>query len=84
MYKTLIDTGTLARHIADPRWVIVDCRFTLTDPAAGRRAYGPGHIVARYAHLNEDLSRTDHAAHGRHPLPDPNALAAEVGRLGHR
>ena len=57
MLTTLVDTDALARHLTDPRWVVVDCRFTLTDAEAGRRAYDAGHIPgARYAHLNEDLS----------------------------
>ena len=82
-FTTLIDTGALARHLADPRWVIVDCRFTLTDPAAGRRAYDTGHIPgARYAHLNEDLSGPIAPRTGRHPLPDPNALAQKLGAWG--
>ena len=34
--------------------IVVDCRFTLTDPPAGRAAYEHGHIPgARYAHLDD-------------------------------
>ena len=44
MYKTLVDTHTLALHLRDPDWVVVDCRFILSDPDAGRRAYEAGHI----------------------------------------
>jgi thiosulfate/3-mercaptopyruvate sulfurtransferase len=80
---TLVDTGTLFRHHDDPRWVIVDCRFALTDPEAGRRAYAVSHIPgARYAHLNEDLSSPITPTSGRHPLPYPNALAEKLGRWG--
>jgi thiosulfate/3-mercaptopyruvate sulfurtransferase len=80
---TLVDTHTLARHLDDPRWVVVDCRFVLTDPEAGRRAYAAGHIPgARYAHLNEDLSSPVTATSGRHPLPDPATLAAKLGAWG--
>lgn len=80
---TLVDTETLFRHHDDPRWVIVDCRFALTDPEAGRRAYAVSHIPgARYAHLNEDLSSPVTSTSGRHPLPYPNALAEKLGRWG--
>jgi thiosulfate/3-mercaptopyruvate sulfurtransferase len=80
---TLVDTETLSRHLDDPRWVVVDCRFVLTDPEAGRRAYAAGHIPgARYAHLNEDLSSPVTPGSGRHPLPVPATLAEKLGRWG--
>lgn len=83
MFSTLVDTDTLARHLTDPRWVVVDCRFTLTDAGAGRRAWAAGHIPgARYAHLDEDLSSPITPRTGRHPLPDPNALARKLGAWG--
>lgn len=81
MLTTLVDTSTLARHLNDPSWVVVDCRFVLSDPEAGRRAYQAGHIPgARYAHLEEDLSGPVTPASGRHPLPDPDVLAGRLGR----
>jgi len=80
---TLVDTETLSRHLDDPRWVVVDCRFILTNPEAGRRAYAAGHIRgARYAHLNEDLSSPVTPGSGRHPLPVPGTLAEKLGRWG--
>jgi thiosulfate/3-mercaptopyruvate sulfurtransferase len=83
MYRTLIDCHTLALHIHDPQWVVVDCRFALSDPAAGQRAYAAGHIDrARYAHLNDDLSAPITPQSGRHPLPDPQRLAAKFGEWG--
>lgn len=83
MFPTLVDTDTLARHLTDPRWVVVDCRFTLTDAGAGRRAWTAGHTPgARYAHLDEDLSSPITPRTGRHPLPDPNALARKLGAWG--
>ncbi len=83
IFTTLVDTDTLARHLADPRWVVVDCRFTLTDTGAGRRAWIAGHIPgARYAHLEEDLSSPIGPRTGRHPLPDPNVLARKLGAWG--
>jgi thiosulfate/3-mercaptopyruvate sulfurtransferase len=80
---TLVNTETLSRHIDDPRWVVVDCRFVLTDPAAGQRAYAAGHIPgARYAHLDNDLCSPVTPASGRHPLPYPQVLAEKLGRRG--
>ena len=79
---TLIETEELAARPADDR-VILDCRFDLADTEAGRRAYGQGHIPgAMYAHLDHDLSGPITATSGRHPLPDPERLAALFGTWG--
>jgi len=83
MYTTLVTTEELAAHLDDPKWVVFDCRFTLSDPGAGRHAYHYGHIPgARYADLNEDLSSPVTPTSGRHPLPDPKVLAEKLGRWG--
>ena len=83
MYETLIDAATLATHLDDGRWVIVDCRFSLADTEAGRRAYRAAHIPgAVYAHLDDDLSGPPVTDNGRHPLPTPAALTALFSRLG--
>jgi thiosulfate/3-mercaptopyruvate sulfurtransferase len=83
IHTTLVNTETLSRHLDDPRWVVVDCRFVLTDPDAGQRAYAAGHIPgARYAHLDNDLSSPVTPASGRHPLPYPHVLAEKLGRRG--
>ena len=82
-FTTLVSTAQLAQHLDDPEWVVFDCRFTLTDPEAGRRAYGNGHIPgARYAHLDDDLSSPIIPGSGRHPLPDPDVLAQKLGAWG--
>lgn len=83
MLTTLVDVQTLARHLDDPGWVVVDCRFTLTNTTAGRLAYEAGHIPgARYAHLDDDLSSPKTPRTGRHPLPDPQQLAMKLGAWG--
>jgi thiosulfate/3-mercaptopyruvate sulfurtransferase len=83
MLTTLVDTETVSRHLDDPRWIIVDCRFALTDPGRGQRAYETGHIPgARYAHLEKDLSSPATPDSGRHPLPPPLAMAEKLGRWG--
>lgn len=82
-HTTLITAATLQAHLDDPDWVVVDCRFNLADPAAGRCAYQAGHIPgARYAHLDQDLSAPVTATTGRHPLPDPARLAEQLGAWG--
>lgn len=82
--NTLVTTEDLARHLEDPNWVVFDCRFTLTDPEAGRRAYAEAHIPgARYVHLDEDLSGPIIPGKtGRHPLPDPQVLADKLYHWG--
>jgi thiosulfate/3-mercaptopyruvate sulfurtransferase len=83
-YETLIDTETLERHLHDPDWTIVDCRFSLGDATRGRADYEAAHVPgAVYAHLDDDLSGpVEPGRTGRHPLPDPAALATTLGRLG--
>lgn len=82
-FTTLVSCEQLAQHLDDPHWIIFDCRFTLTDPGAGRRTYSVSHIPgARYADLNEDLSGAITATSGRHPLPEPAVLAEKLGRWG--
>lgn len=63
--------------------VIVDCRFNLLQPGAGRATYLAGHLPgAHYADLDRDLSAPRAAGTGRHPLPDPEALCDFFGRMG--
>ncbi len=79
----LIDTAALAALIGSPRLVLLDCRFDLASPEAGRRAYLAGHIPgAHHADLNRDLSSTPTPASGRHPLPDPKRTRAWLRTLG--
>ena len=62
---------------------ILDCRFDLHDPQAGRRAYESAHIPgAVYADLDQDLSAAVRPGTGRHPLPDAQNLARVFGALG--
>lgn len=63
--------------------VIVDCRFNLMQPEAGRAAWLEGHIPgACYADLDRDLSAPRRPDTGRHPLPDPDQLRALFGGFG--
>ena len=80
-FTTLIDVDSLIA-LKGPV-VLLDCRFDLGDPGAGRQAYAAGHIPgARYADLNLDLSSPVTPASGRHPLPEPQALARYFAAAG--
>jgi thiosulfate/3-mercaptopyruvate sulfurtransferase len=82
-FKTLIDVGSLQELLGKPRLAIVDCRFDLSNPDAGRQAYLQAHIPnARYADLNRDLSAPIGLHTGRHPLPTPEAFATRLTKLG--
>ncbi|MDE2305319.1 MAG: sulfurtransferase [Gammaproteobacteria bacterium] len=82
-YRTLIDAPTLATLLSSPGVAVIDCRFDLARPAAGRAAYLQGHLPgARYTSLDEDLSGPVAAGTGRHPLPEPAQLARRLGELG--
>ncbi|RPJ84471.1 MAG: sulfurtransferase, partial [Acidobacteria bacterium] len=83
VFETIVETEVTARHLDDPAWVIVDCRFQLAEPEWGRTEYTKGHIPgALYAHLDEDLSGRIAPRTGRHPLPDPEALRARLSSWG--
>lgn len=83
-YTTLI-SATELRALQDP--LILDCSFDLADTGAGERAYAAGHIPgAFYLHLDRDCcgptTGPDGAFRGRHPLPERDAFAALMCRLG--
>lgn len=71
-FHTLITVNDLFKHLDDPEWAIVDCRFSLNDSLYGRKEYLKAHIPgAIYAHLDEDLcSPIIRGKTGRHPLPE--------------
>jgi thiosulfate/3-mercaptopyruvate sulfurtransferase len=82
-FSTLIDVASLRALMATPGIAVLDCRFDLAVPDAGREAYLRSHVPgARYVDLNRDLSAPVSAVSGRHPLPDPIALDAFFRRLG--
>lgn len=83
MYTTLIAPADLMPQLADPRWVVVDCRFDLANPAWGEEQYVAGHVPgARYANLDRDLSGEKTGRNGRHPLPSEHEMAARFGAMG--
>jgi thiosulfate/3-mercaptopyruvate sulfurtransferase len=82
-YTTLVDGATLAQHLHDPGWCVVDLRHQLADTGYGERVYAAGHIPgAVFLHLDRDLSGPMTGRNGRHPLPDPKRLMARLGEVG--
>jgi thiosulfate/3-mercaptopyruvate sulfurtransferase len=80
-FTTLVSTAELAAHLSE--WRIFDCRHDLMKPALGGEQYREAHIPgALFASLDRDLSAPMSGKNGRHPLPDPEAFAAWLGRQG--
>lgn len=60
----------------------VDCRWSLDDPDAGRRAYLEGHVPgAVFVDVERDLSGPPGPG-GRHPLPSAEQFAEAMSRSG--
>src|SRR5262245_33695597 len=82
-YTTLIDDKTLSDHLSDPDFRVVDCRYSVPEPAWGLREYEKQHVPgAVFASVDDDLSGSKTGHNGRHPLPDPEQLVATLGRFG--
>src|SRR4051794_34485053 len=64
--------------------VVVDLRWYLGKPGAGRAAYLDGHIPgAIFLDLDEDLADPNGVgAPGRHPLPSPAAFRTRMAEAG--
>jgi thiosulfate/3-mercaptopyruvate sulfurtransferase len=83
----LISVADLAAGLHDPDLVVVDARWYLGKPGAGREAYLEAHIP-RAIHLDLDSDLADvgnpyaFGAPGRHPLPDPRIWAETMGTRG--
>jgi len=83
MPALLVSTDTLAKHLDDPNWVVIDTRHDLMDPAKGPKAYEEGHIPgAFFMHVDNDLSAPKTGKNGRHPLPDLATFAAKLNERG--
>lgn len=79
----LVDTETLAAHLDDPAWIVIDTRHDLMDPQRGPKAYAEGHIPgAHFLHVDTDLAGAKSGTNGRHPLPDLQAFAAKLNGIG--
>ena len=79
----LVSAAELAARLADPDWLVVDCRAELSDRDAGARAWQAGHIPgAIHADLERELSAPVTPASGRHPLPPIDTFVETLSRWG--
>src|SRR5690625_266599 len=81
----LISVNRLKNRLESPgnNTVIVDVRFQLDDPDAGRKLYLKDHLPgAVYMDLDKDLSGKKEKHGGNHPLPDMEMFTAKLGRIG--
>lgn len=81
--KILLGSDDLLALSEAGKCTVVDCRFDLADTQRGRSQWLEGHIPgADYAHLDDDLSSPVEAHTGRHPLPQTQAFARFLSRIG--
>ncbi len=79
----LISVEELARRIGESELRIVDVRWVLGRPGAGRLAYEAGHLPgAIHVDLDTQLADLSVPNAGRHPLPRPAALEGTLSRAG--
>jgi thiosulfate/3-mercaptopyruvate sulfurtransferase len=77
-----VDPDWLREHLADADLVVIDCRFTLGDPAGGERGWRAGHVPgAAFLDVDRDLS-SEPGERGRHPLPEPRAFETAARGAG--
>ena len=82
-FDTLIEVEQLRTRSKHGAWVLLDCRFDLNAPKAGRTAFEDAHIPgAQYADLNLDLAGPLTQRSGRHPLPEPTVFAKTASAWG--
>lgn len=83
MADTLVDVETVSKRLAEPDWLLIDCRASLGDALQGRRDWAQAHIPgALHADLETDLSGPTSMASGRHPLPSHEAWTATLSGWG--
>ncbi|WP_028612700.1 sulfurtransferase [Paenibacillus harenae] len=81
--KNIVSLKWVLARMYEPDMVIVDCRFLMGKPDAGRELYEAGHIPgAVYLDLEKDLSAPADEHGGRHPLPDAAELTGTLSRVG--
>lgn len=77
-----MEPAWLRAHLNDPGLVIVDCRYVLGQPGAGRPKWLEGHIPgAAFLDVDRDLAG-EPGERGRHPLPEAADFEAVARRAG--
>jgi thiosulfate/3-mercaptopyruvate sulfurtransferase len=78
----LVTTAWLRERLSDADMRVVDCRYRLGEPGAGRVLWREGHIPrAAFLDLDRDLAGAP-GERGRHPLPDAETFEAAARRAG--
>ena len=63
--------------------VVIDVRFNMNEPEAGRQSYMEAHIPgAAYLDLNKDLSGLAGEHGGKRPLPDVSLFSEKLSAIG--
>lgn len=79
----LLAPEALLERLDDPRIRVVDCRWVLGQPGAGRVAYDAGHVPgAVYLDVDGDLAASAEIGPGRHPLPEVGAFTRRLEAAG--
>ena len=79
----LVSAEQLAARLGEQDLTLIDCRFDLGDPEAGRESFLAGHIPGSvYLDLDRDLAGPVTNATGRHPLPEIGRIEERLGELG--
>jgi thiosulfate/3-mercaptopyruvate sulfurtransferase len=80
-FGPLVTPEWLLDSLAQHDLVVVDCRWALGSPGAGRHAWEEEHIPgAHFLDVDEDLSGPP--GEGRHPLPTADDFAATAASAG--
>ncbi|MEL6274195.1 MAG: sulfurtransferase [Bacteroidota bacterium] len=76
MYNSIISVDELVNLLAQDEVLVLDVRYNLFQPDAGRIAWRNAHIPgAHYLHLDKDLSgEIVPGVTGRHPLPNQDVF----------
>ncbi len=81
--KFIIEKEWLFKHLHEPSFRIVDCRFSLADSKKGNREFDNSHLPgAVFFDLETDLSGSVGEHGGRHPLPDMYEFVQKLERVG--
>jgi thiosulfate/3-mercaptopyruvate sulfurtransferase len=81
-FGPLVEAAWLRTRLDDPDLVVVDCRYVLGRPGAGRPLWVEGHIPgAAFLDVDRDLAG-EPGERGRHPLPEAADFEAAARRAG--
>lgn len=81
--SNLVSMAYVNEQLSEGTLVLMDCRFILGQPDAGREAFEAGHLPgAVYMDLEKDLSGPLSEHGGRHPLPDFGTLTLKLRESG--